>query len=126
VRSYPFIDQLGRAAGFARDDAPTARLELPPQAVEFDKPIDRSQQVPFWHMPFERELVEQRVLLNFPLPHHRLPPDGRDSRKSRNYKQKPCPFSTVSSHTRHSLPPIRVVSGKREAAIPSSGDADRI
>src|SRR5262249_39464640 len=24
---YPFIDQLGRAAGFARDDAPAAKLE---------------------------------------------------------------------------------------------------
>ena len=24
---YPFIDQLGRASGFARDDAPAARLE---------------------------------------------------------------------------------------------------
>jgi hypothetical protein len=32
----------------------------------------------FRHMPFERELVEQRVLLDFPLPHHRLPPSRRD------------------------------------------------
>jgi hypothetical protein len=63
------------------------RLQLPPQPVEFDKPINRSQQVLFRHMPFERELVEQRVLLDFPLPHHRLPPSRRDLRKPRNYNQ---------------------------------------
>src|SRR5215469_1545823 len=50
------------------------RLQLPPQPVEFDKPINRSQQVLFRHMSFERELVEQRVLFDLPLPHHRLPP----------------------------------------------------
>ena len=61
------------------------RLQLPPQPVEFDKPINRSQQVFFRHMPFERELVEQRVLLDFPLPHHRLPPSRRDLRKPRSY-----------------------------------------
>ena len=27
ARSIPFIDQLGRAAGFARDDPPAAKLE---------------------------------------------------------------------------------------------------
>ena len=63
------------------------RLQLPSQPVEFDKPINRSQQVLFGHMPFERELVEQRVLLDFPLPHHRLPPSRRDLRKLRNYSQ---------------------------------------
>jgi hypothetical protein len=63
------------------------RLQLPPQPVEFDKPINRSQQVLFRHMSFERELVEQRVLLDFPLPHHRLPPSRRDLRKPRNYSQ---------------------------------------
>ena len=50
------------------------RLQLPPQPVEFDKSINRSQQVLFGQMPFERELVEQRVLSDFPLLHHRLPP----------------------------------------------------
>src|SRR5215472_8279870 len=60
---------------------PVERLQLPPQPVEFDKPINRSQQVLFRHMSFERELVEQRVLFDLPLPHHRLPPSRRDLRK---------------------------------------------
>src|SRR5215471_12276705 len=34
----------------------------------------------FRHMPFERKLVKQRVLLDLPFPHHRLPPSCRDAR----------------------------------------------
>jgi len=34
------------------------RRQLSPQPVEFDKPINQSQQVSFRHMPFERKLVE--------------------------------------------------------------------
>src|SRR3954464_5754427 len=33
-----------------------------PQPVEFDKPVDRAQEVPLWHMIFERELVKQSIL----------------------------------------------------------------
>jgi hypothetical protein len=43
------------------------------QSVEFDKPINRPQQVSFRHMPFERKLVKQRVLLDLPLPHPTAP-----------------------------------------------------
>jgi hypothetical protein len=56
------------------------RRQLPPQPVEFDKPVDQSQQVPFRHMPFQRKFVEQRVLMDLPLPHHQLPPSRRDLR----------------------------------------------
>ena len=60
------------------------RRQLPPQSVEFDKPINRPQQVSFRHMPFERKLVKQRVLLDLPLPHHRLPSSRRDVRLYRS------------------------------------------
>ena len=36
---------------------------------------------------FEQLVVEQRVLLDFPLPHHRLPPSRRELRKLCNYGQ---------------------------------------
>ncbi len=50
------------------------RRQLPPQPVEFDKPINRPQQVCFRHMPFQRKLVKQRVLLDLPLPIIDCPP----------------------------------------------------
>src|SRR5215468_4287955 len=56
-----------------------------PNAVEFDKPVDRAQQMRLGHVTFERELVEQSILLDFPIPHHRLPPSHRDLRKSADY-----------------------------------------
>jgi hypothetical protein len=34
------------------------RRQLPPQLAELDKPINRSRQMSFRHMPFERKLVE--------------------------------------------------------------------
>src|SRR5271165_6870326 len=37
------------------------------------------------HVTFERELVEQGILLDLPIPHHRLPPGYRDLRKPQNY-----------------------------------------
>jgi hypothetical protein len=37
------------------------------------------------HVPIKRKLVEQRVLLDLLLPHHRLPPSRRDLSKSNNY-----------------------------------------
>ena len=54
------------------------RRQLTPQSIKLDKPVNRSQQVLFRHMPLERKLVEQRVLLDLPFPHHRLPPSRRD------------------------------------------------
>jgi hypothetical protein len=57
------------------------RRQLAPQLVEFNKPINRPQQVSFRNMPFQRKLIKQRVLLDLPLPHHRLPPSRRDLRK---------------------------------------------
>ena len=45
-----------------------------PNAAEFDKAVDRPQQMLFRYMPFERELVEQRVLLDFPIPIIDCPP----------------------------------------------------
>jgi hypothetical protein len=56
-----------------------------PKPIEVKEAIDRPQQMLIRHMPFERKLVEQRVLLDLPLPHHRLPPGRRDLRKSADY-----------------------------------------
>src|SRR5438270_413 len=54
----------------------------PPPSVEFDEPINRSQQVPLRHMPFERELVKQRILPDAAFPDHQThsdPPDRIES-----------------------------------------------
>src|SRR5262249_3583426 len=56
-----------------------------PNAIEFDKAVDRPQQMRLGYVTFERELVEQSVLLDFPIPHHRLPPSRRDFSKSDYY-----------------------------------------
>jgi hypothetical protein len=48
------------------------------------------------HVTFERELVEQSVLLDFPIPHHRLPPSRHDFRKSDYYTMTdPVFFNTI-------------------------------
>ena len=47
---------------------------MPPNPAQVDKAIDRPQQMLLRHMPFERKPIEQRVLLDLPFPHHRLPP----------------------------------------------------
>ena len=64
------------------------RRQLLPQPVEFDKPVDRPQQMASRHMPFERELIKQGVLSDAAFPIIRptpiprtglnsaLPPDG--------------------------------------------------
>jgi len=56
------------------------RRPFAPHPVEFDKPVDRAQQMLRRHMPFERKLVEQRVLADLPLPHHPTAPSRRDGR----------------------------------------------
>ena len=55
-------------------DLAVERRQLLPQPIEFDEPVDRSQQVPLGHMPFERKLVKQSVLPDAAFPHHRLHP----------------------------------------------------
>src|SRR6516165_11734589 len=59
--------------------------QVRPNAVEFDETVDRPQQMRPRHVTFERELVEQSILLDLPIPHHRLPPSHRDLRKSADY-----------------------------------------
>jgi hypothetical protein len=68
-----------------------------PKPIEVHEAIDRPQQMLLRHMPFERKLIEQRVLLDLPLPHHRLPPSRRDLRKSTNYTMIASEFfNTIS------------------------------
>jgi len=45
-----------------------------PNPAQVDKAIYRPQQMLLGHMPFERKLTEQLILLDLPFPHHRLPP----------------------------------------------------
>src|SRR5437764_14519209 len=49
-------------------DLTVERRQFLPQPVEFDEAIDRPQQVLLRHMPFERKLVKQSLLLDSPLP----------------------------------------------------------
>jgi len=66
-------------------DLAVKRRQLAPHPVQFNKPVDRSQQMLCRHVTFERKFIEQRTLLDLPLPHHRLPPSRRDLRKLENY-----------------------------------------
>src|SRR5207248_9649849 len=67
--------------------APSRCRTEPIPAVECDEPINRSQQVPLRHMPFERELVKQRIL----------------------------PDAAFSDHQTHSDPPDRIESAQPSA-----------
>jgi len=55
-----------------------ARRQFLPQPLEFDKPVDRAQEVPLWHMIFERELVKQSVLPETAFPLRLLHPGPND------------------------------------------------
>jgi hypothetical protein len=53
-------------------DVAVERRQLPPQVLKVDEPIDRPQEMVGWDVPFKRELIEQRSLLDLPMPHHDL------------------------------------------------------
>ena len=63
------------------------RRQLPPQFAKLHEPVDRAQQMVGRNVPFERELIEQRSLLDLPMPHH-------DSVLSRRLNQRPSPRAT--------------------------------
>ena len=44
---------------------------------QVDEAIDRSQEMITWHMPLEREVVEQLALLDALRSHHRLSPSAQ-------------------------------------------------
>jgi len=69
-----------------------------PKLIELNKAIDRAQQMRLRHMPFERKLVEQRILLDLSLPHHRLPLSRRDLRKSGDYNTAAPTFFNAIAH----------------------------
>src|SRR5205814_2202000 len=58
------------------------RRQFLPQPVEFDEAIDRPQQVLLRHMPFERKLVKQSLLLDSPFPHHCTSPPPHNRSES--------------------------------------------
>src|SRR5205085_11713067 len=58
------------------------RRQFLPQPVEFDEAIDRPQQVLLRHMPLERKLVKQSLLLDSPLPHHCTSPPPHNRSES--------------------------------------------
>ncbi|MGY2990018.1 hypothetical protein ACVWZM_006928 [Bradyrhizobium sp. USDA 4501] len=53
-------------------DAAVERRQLLPDPFKVDKPVDRPEQVVGEDMPFERELIEQRSLVELPMSHHDL------------------------------------------------------
>ncbi|MGC2522912.1 MAG: hypothetical protein WA417_09790, partial [Stellaceae bacterium] len=56
-----------------------------PNPAQVNEAVDRPQQMRLGHVTFERELVEQGILMDLPFPHHRLPPGHRDLSKSSSY-----------------------------------------
>lgn len=53
-------------------NATVERCQVPPDLFEVDKPVDRPQQMVGGDMLLKRELIEQRSLLDLPMPHHDL------------------------------------------------------
>jgi hypothetical protein len=62
--------QLG-IYGWPADAAVEAR-ELASELTELDKPVYRAKQVIRGNVPFKRELIEQRSLIDLPMSHHDL------------------------------------------------------
>src|SRR3974377_263772 len=53
-------------------DAAIERRQIPPDLFKVDKSIDRPEQMVGWNVPLERELIEQRSLIDLPISHHDL------------------------------------------------------
>jgi hypothetical protein len=53
-------------------DATVERRQVAPDLFKIDKSVDRPQQMVGGNMLLEREFVEQRSLLDLPMPHHNL------------------------------------------------------
>src|SRR3954447_25000495 len=68
------------------------RRQFLPQPVEFDKPVDRAQEVPLWHMIFARELVKQSVLPEVAFPHRPLHPGPNDRSEAAAPTRRPPDF----------------------------------
>jgi hypothetical protein len=62
--------QLGINRGAPR--AAVERRQLSPDVAKLDDPVDRPQKAIWRDVPFERELIEQRSLLDLPMSHHDL------------------------------------------------------
>jgi hypothetical protein len=45
-------------------------FETDSQSAKLDEPVDRTQKMIRWNVPFERELIEQCSLFDLPMPHH--------------------------------------------------------
>jgi hypothetical protein len=44
--------------------------QFAPDLIQLDKPVYRAQQMVRWNMLLQRELIEQRSLLDLPMSHH--------------------------------------------------------
>ncbi|MCP2218368.1 hypothetical protein AB7M49_005836 [Bradyrhizobium elkanii] len=53
-------------------DAAVEKRQVPPDLFKIDKPVNQPQQVISRDMSFERELIEQRGLFDFPMLYHDL------------------------------------------------------
>ena len=53
-------------------DTTVERRQVPPDLFKVDKSVDRPELVVGRDMPFEREFIEQRRLIDLPMSHHDL------------------------------------------------------
>jgi len=60
-------------------------------------PLTRPCRRAVGHVTVERELLEQDILLDLPIPHHRLPPSRRDLRNSADYIIRASPMFCSAS-----------------------------
>jgi hypothetical protein len=74
-----------------------AALRLDPEPIELNEAIDCAQQMCLGYMPFERKLVEQSILLDSLLPHHRLPAAVVTCESQSIIPRPPLRFSTQST-----------------------------
>lgn len=76
-------------------DAAVEKRQVSPDLFKIDKPVNQPQQVISRDMSFERELIEQRGLFDFPMLYHDLQSCQLDrlnhrylcSRNSRHFQQ---------------------------------------
>ena len=74
------------------------RRQSAADVAKIDEPVDRPQQMIRRHVPFERELVEQRALRHLPRSHHRLrPPSLREDEISDQARRQAEFFNTIGA-----------------------------
>ena len=92
-------------------DGAVERREMRPQPIQLHEAVDGPQHVVGWHVPIQRELIEQGRLIDPPFAHHHCTSGLNDQSESAQRPHANCcrpPFSTKSARNRPLPCPLRL------------------